>query len=317
MPVTLVPKPGVLTLAVTPATAFTLSVGGKPVALKDNRATLPANQDLALEISAQGFKTVRAKVKLAANGKETLAVTLEAVPTAQPGQPWTIPELELTLLPVAAGTFAMGSEVGDPTERPITQVTISKPFWLGRTEVTQREWKAVMGDNPSQTPGDDLPVEKVSWIDAMAFCRKLTERERAADRLPAGYAYTLPTEAQWEMACRAGEKADTPADIGEVAWHEGNSAAATHAVGTRRANAWGFHDMQGNVWEWCADWHATKLKGGSATDPKGNPSGLERVRRGGSYVLKPAFLRHGLRGKADPEYRTVNLGFRLALAPGS
>ena len=216
-----------------------------------------------------------------------------------------------------AGGLGTGFRPRVDGERPVTQVTITKPFWLGKTEVTQREWKAVMGDNPSQTPSDDLPVEKVSWIDAMAFCRKLTERERAAERLPVGYIYTLPTEAQWELACRAGDKTDTAASIGDVAWHEGNSAATTHAVGTRRANAWGFHDMQGNVWEWCADWHANKLKGGSVTDPKGNPSGVERVRRGGSYVLKPAFLRYGLRGKADQEYRTVNLGFRLALAPES
>ncbi len=310
-----VPKPGELTLEVKPASTFTVSSGGKLIAMKDNRVALPASVEHALEISAPGFKTARTTVKLAPNGKETVALILERAVTAEPGQPWTIPGLGLTLLPVGAGTFAMGSEVGDPTERPVTKVTISKPFWLGKTEVTQREWIAVVGGNTSPSPNEDFPIFNVSWIDAMEFCRQLTDRERAAQRLPAGYIYTLPTEAQWEMACRAGDKADNPVGLNETAWHEGNSAAGTHAVGTRQANAWGFHDMQGNVWEWCADWYANKLKGGSVTDPKGNPSGVERVRRGGSYVLKSEFLRYGLRGKADPEHRTANLGFRLALAP--
>ncbi|MEO6245004.1 MAG: SUMF1/EgtB/PvdO family nonheme iron enzyme [Opitutaceae bacterium] len=315
VPVKLVPKPGELTLAVTPAVAFTLTVGGKPVALTDNRASLPAAEELALEFSASGFKTTRTKVKLAPHGKETLAVTLERALTAEPGQPWTIPGLGLLLLPVAPGSFAMGSEVGGSTERSGTQVAITQPFWLGKTEVTQREWSAMVGGNQSRRPIDDLPVQNVSWVDAMDFCRKLTERERTAERLPPGYIYTLPTEAQWEYACRAGEKGDTPASTGDIAWHEGNSAAKPHPVGTRQPNTWGFYDMLGNVWEWCADWHANKLKSGSVTDPKGIASGTERVRRGGSYVLKADVLRYGLRGKADPEYRTANLGFRLALVP--
>ncbi len=310
-----VPKPGELTLEVKPVSSFTVSSSGKPIMVKEGRVALPANVEHALEISAPGFKTSRTTVKLAANGKETVSLTLERAVTAELRQAWTIPGLRLTLLPVAAGTFAMGSEVGDPTERPVTQVTISKPFWLGKTEVTQREWIAVVGGNAAPGSTEDFPVCNVSWIDAMDFCRQLTERERTAQRLPAGYIYTLPTEAQWEMACRAGAKTDNPANLNEAAWHEGNSAAATHAVGTRQANAWGFHDMQGNVWEWCADWYANKLKGGSVSDPKGNAAGVERVRRGGSYVLKPEFLRYGLRGKADPEHRTANLGFRLVLAP--
>lgn len=310
-----VPKPGELTLTVTPSTAFTVSSGGKPIAVKDNRASLPATVEHALEISAPGFKTARTTVKLAPNGKETVALTLERAVTAEPGQPWTIPGLGLTLLPVAAGTFAMGSTNGETTERPVTQVTISKAFWLGKSEVTQREWIAIVGGGAAPAASENFPVGNVSWIDAMDFCRQLTDRERAAQRLPAGYIYTLPTEAQWEMACRAGDKTDNPTDLSETAWHEGNSAAATHAIGTRQPNAWGFHDMQGNVWEWCVDFYYAKLKGGTVTDPKGPAAGTQHVRRGGSYVLKPEFLRHGLRGTAESDYRAANLGFRLALAP--
>ena len=171
-----VPKPGELTLTVTPAAAFSVSSGGKQIAVKDNRVALPATVEHALEISAPGFKTARTTVKLAPNGKETVALTLERAVTAEPGQPWTIPGLGLTLLPVAAGTFAMGSTNGETTERPVTQVTISKAFWLGKTEVTQREWIAVVGGNAAPSSTEDFPVCNVSWIDAMDFCRQLTDR---------------------------------------------------------------------------------------------------------------------------------------------
>ena len=317
VPVKLVPKPGELTLAVSGPAAYTLTANGKPVAVKTNRATLPAAEELALEIAAKGFKTARHTLTLPIHGKQTLALALEKIAIPETGQPWTVPELGLTLLPVAAGTFAMGSDTGDPTERPLTQVTMTKPFWLGKTEVSQREWTALMGGNPSRFKGEDLPVENVSWTEAMDFCRKLTERERAADRLPPGYIYTLPTEAQWEYACRAGQTGEVATDIIDAAWHEQNSGATTHAVGTRKANAWGFHDMQGNAWEWCADWYADKLKGGSVSDPKGPAAGTNRVRRGGSFVIKPAFFRFTLRGKSEPDYRMFNIGFRLALAPGA
>jgi formylglycine-generating enzyme required for sulfatase activity len=222
--------------------------------------------------------------------------------------------LNLQLLPIPAGSFQMGSARGDYAEGlPVMQVRLSS-FWLGRTEVTQAQWAAVMGDEPSSFAGGDRPVERVSWDDAMEFCRRVTEQERAAGRLPAGHAYTLPTEAQWEYACRAGTTEDDVADLDAIAWHGENSGAETHPVATKQANAWGLYDMYGNVWEWCRDWYA-KYPGGSATDPSGPAVGALRVRRGGSWRLPSGFFfrenRHGL----EPSIHSERMGFRLALAP--
>lgn len=315
--VTLVPKPAQLTLAVTgPAAAtVTLVANGKPVALKDSRATVQAGIELALEIGAPGFKTDRRKLTFAPNSKQPVTLALEKISTAEFGRPWTVPDLGLILLPVQPGKFEMGSKVGETTERPITKVTLTKPYWLGKTEVAQAEWKALMPANPAQFQGDNLPVENVSWIDAMEFCNKLTNREKAADRLPAGYVYTLPTEAQWEFACRAGALPDAPENIETAAWHGNNSGETTHPVGTKTANAWGFHDMHGNVWEWCYDRYAATLPGGSPTDPKGPAAGYHHVRRGGSYSWAAFLFRYASRGTGDPALRTFNLGFRVALAP--
>jgi formylglycine-generating enzyme required for sulfatase activity len=169
-------------------------------------------------------------------------------------EPHTVPDLGLTLMPIPTGTFTMGSIDGDVDERPVTRVTISAGFWMGKTEVTQGQWRSIMGNNPSAFKGDDQrPVECVSYADAQAFCRKLTERERAAGRLPDGYVYALPTEAQWEYSCRAGTTGQYAGDLDMIAWYRANSGGQTHPVAQKQANAWGLHDMQGNVWEWCAD----------------------------------------------------------------
>ncbi len=314
--VKLSPKPGTLTLDVVGPAGYTLTIGGKLTFVpKTQRLTQPANQALTLEFSASGYRSETRSVTLPPNGKQTLSLRLEKILTAEIGHAWTIPELDLTLLPVAPGSFAMGSESNlELTERPITQVTLTKPFWLGKTEVTQREWTALMGNNPARFQDEARPVENVSWTEAVEFCRRLTERERIADRLPSGYVYTLPTEAQWEYAARAGDRNDLAATIADLAWHEQNSGETTQRVAQKSPNAWGFHDTQGNVWEWCLDAYAAKLRGGLVIDPKNN-AGADRVRRGGSYMVKPAFLRYAYRGKSEPIFRWYNIGFRVALAP--
>jgi formylglycine-generating enzyme required for sulfatase activity len=181
-------------------------------------------------------------------------------------------------------------------------------------EVTQGQWEALMGSNPSNFKGADLPVEQVSWTEAMEFCRKLTERERAAGRLPEGYAYTLPTEAQWEYACRAGTTGNYAGDLNSMGWYAHNSGNMTHHVGQKQANAWGLFDMHGNVWEWCLDWYSI-YPGGSVTDPIGPSSGTNRVNRGGSWSYTALSCRSATRSWYAPGTRLNTLGFRVALAP--
>ena len=242
------------------------------------------------------------------SGRAAVSVSGErAVPLAAQR---SLSAMGIDMIACAGGTFSMGSRSGGSDEQPVTTVTLS-PFWLAKTEVTQAQWEALMGSNPSHFKGGQLPVENVSWGDAMEFCRKLTERERQAGRLPTGTIYTLPTEAQWEYACRAGTTGDYAGEVDAMAWYYKNSRAATHAVGTKQANAWGLHDMHGNVWEWCLDWYGPYL-GGRVTDPKGVPLGANRVYRGGSWDFGANYARSASRYAIIPDFRLSSFGFRPA-----
>jgi len=242
-------------------------------------------------------------------------VRLPKVVGPEPGRDWSLSLPgsggTLTMKWIAPGSFQMGSNDGASDEKPVHGVTLTKGYHLGATEVTQAQWESVMGSNPSKFKGRDLPVENVSWDDAMAYCRKLTERERAAGRLAAGYAYTLPTEAQWEYACRAGTTGAYAGDLGSMAWYGENSGNKTHAVATKRANAWGLYDMHGNVWEWCSDWYGSYASG-RVVDPTGARSGPRRVSRGGSWSNDASYCRSAYRVRFTPGYRRDLLGFRLA-----
>jgi formylglycine-generating enzyme required for sulfatase activity len=224
----------------------------------------------------------------------------------------------IVFVPIPAGTFTMGSPASEPgrqvNEGPQTQVTLTKAFFLGANDVTQRQYEAVMGINPSHftSAGLEAPVESVSWNDAMEFCRKLTEKERAAGHLPAGYAFTLPTEAQWEYACRAGTTGPYAGDLEEMAWYGSNSESTTHPVGQKEPNAWGLRDMHGNVLNLCLDRYGS-LPGGAVTDPTGPESGAWRVYRGGGWQETATYCRSAIRGAAAPGDRYDSLGFRLAL----
>jgi formylglycine-generating enzyme required for sulfatase activity len=323
--VTLKTRPGTVDFTTTPVGARAIVSGG---ALRDSvfknestkaesvtpfRGTLPPG-DYTVRFELSGYRPATKAVTVTANRPSELSAALEKLRGPDSGQALTIPDLELVLQPIAAGSFAMGSETGDRDEKPVTRVMLTKPFWLGRTEVTQREWVAVMGNNPSHFKGDNLPVEQVSSEDALAFCRKLTERERAAGRLPEGYVYTLPTEAQWEYACRAETTADDAGNLADLAWYDRNSGRTTHAVGTKRANAWGLSDMHGNVWEWCLDWYVNRLPGGQATDWTGPASGSYRVYRGGGWADPDRYCRSSLRHLGGPGIRSPYLGFRVALS---
>ena len=226
----------------------------------------------------------------------------------------------IDLIGIPSGSFQMGSKynlayyTGD---EPAHTVRLTKAFFLGKTEVTQAQWRAVMGSNPSYNKGDKLPVENVSWEDCIKFCEELTKREHDSGALPTGWKYTLPTEAQWEYACRAGTNTeysfgDSKSGLGAHAWYSGNSGDETHSVGGKKANPWGFLDMHGNVYEWCLDWHGD-YPSGSVTDPSGPNSAQTRVIRGGSYSASAVPLRSANRFFRTPGSRYSVVGVRLAM----
>ena len=217
--------------------------------------------------------------------------------------------MEFVLIP--AGTFMMGLPDSDPDsardEKPAHQVTLSQAFYLGKYPVTQAQWEAVMGTNPSRFKGAGRPVERVSWNDVQAFMQKLNERE-GVDH------YRLPTEAQWEYACRAGSSTryhfgDDAARLGDYAWYDENSDDQTHPVGQKQPNAWGLYDMHGNVWEWVQDWYAG-YTANPMTDPIGPTSGAVRVLRGGFWSDPARFMRAGGRYADDAVDCLGAMGFR-------
>ncbi len=225
----------------------------------------------------------------------------------------------IKLVRIPAGSFVMGSEKGFDDEVPVHRVTISKPFYLGQTEVTQAQYEAVMEENPSQSQADDLPVDTVSWQKATEFCKKLSERE--------GKRYRLPTEAEWEYACRAGGDGDfgrgeggvevTESSIADYAWFRLNSEA-TSPVGRKKPNAWGLYDMHGNVFEWVQDnWLAYPKK--ATTDPLAVATAQQKLNKGEWYVLRGGSWEWGVdNGKASSRcrckktLRSRTVGFRVA-----
>ena len=232
------------------------------------------------------------------------------------GQRWVVPDFGVEMMPIAAGTFRMGTDSADDDlnlAKPITQVTISKPFWIGRTEVTQQQWQTLMSANPSKFKAPARPVENISWEQAMEFCDLLTAWERNAGRLPAGYVYRLPTEAQWEYACRAGTTGHHAGDPDALGWNKNNSNRSTQPVGQKQANAWGLHDMHGNVAEWCLDFKFGEYPGGAVTDFVSQ--GVARTKRGGNWGDHPintaSWARHFV---ADDDISEFT-GMRVALVP--
>jgi formylglycine-generating enzyme required for sulfatase activity len=236
--------------------------------------------------------------------------------------------LEGAWVRIGGGTFIMGSplsEAGRDTDEVQHQVTVSS-FYMAQYEVTQQEYEEVMGVNPSNVKGQRLPVESVTWFDAVEYCNRLSQREgltpaytingsgdsrtvtwnRSAD------GYRLPTEAEWEYACRAGTT--TPYSSGSspdtAAWYSANSGRTSHPVGEKTANPWNLHDIHGNVWEWCWDWYGP-YPSGSQTDPTGASSGSSRVRRGGGWSIAAQFVRSAFRRSNPPSFRYRTLGFRL------
>ncbi|MDR3113923.1 MAG: formylglycine-generating enzyme family protein [Treponema sp.] len=230
---------------------------------------------------------------------------------------------------VDVGSFQMGSPASEAgrydDEGPQHRVTV-KSFSIGKYEVTQKEWVELMRSNPSNFKGDTLPIENVSWYEAVEYCNKLSVKEgltpaytRNGDRVTwnrNANGYRLPTEAEWEYAAKGGNKGGSSYEYpggnspDRLAWYGDNSGGSTHPVGTKQPNGVGVYDMSGNVWEWCWDWYGS-YSGGVQTDPMGPSSGSNRIARGGSWGSGIRALRSAFRSYSAPSFRASNLGFRL------
>ena len=232
----------------------------------------------------------------------TFSLSLVTEAAAQ-DKSFTSPTIDAVFVLIPAGSFMMGDAV-------LHQVVISKPYYMQVTEVTQRQWRKVMGSNPSlfNACSDDCPVENISWVDVQEFVRRLNQKEGVNK-------YRLPTEAEWEFACRAASAVkDAPGvrgdEFGDYAWYGANSDRKTHPVATKKPNAWGLYDIHGNVLEWCQDWYDDYPER-AMMDPKGPSSGQHKVLRGGAWLGSPATLRCTFRSEDYPVVRSNDIGFRL------
>ena len=282
-----------------------------------------------VEIRKSGYATSRQTVTISEGQTASISGSLTSTTSSSnanvlssgssspSGNTITIPVkngISIEMVKVEAGSFNMGAtpEMKSPykDEKPVHRVTMTNDYYIGRYEVTQALWQAVMGSNPSKFKGDDLPVETVNWGDCQDFISKLNAMT--------GKRFCLPTEAEWEYAARGGKKSrgykySGSKTLGDVAWYDGNSGSKTHAVGTKQPNELGIYDMAGNVWEWCQDW-----KGSYSSSPQANPTGAVggsyRVIRGGNWRDSARGSRSSGRFGLTPGYRDFSLGLRLVLS---
>ena len=282
-----------------------------------------------VEIRKSGYATSRQTVtisegqtasisgSLTSSTSSSTANTLSSSGSSLSGNALTIPVkngINIEMVKVEAGSFNMGatSEMQNPydSEKPVHRVTLTNNYYIGKYEVTQALWQAVMGSNPSNFKGDALPVEKVSWNDCQDFISKLNAMT--------GKKFRLPTEAEWEYAARGGKKSrgyqySGSNTLGDVAWYYGNSGPKTHAVGTKQPNELGIYDMTGNVWEWCQDWFGS-YSSSPQTNPTGAASGSYHVYRGGCWIYSARNCRTSSRYYGTPGFRFYDLGLRLVLS---
>jgi formylglycine-generating enzyme required for sulfatase activity len=222
---------------------------------------------------------------------------------------------------IPGGEFVMGDEAGEEDERPVRTLRIS-PFYIDRSEVTQASYRALMGKNPAKWPDPERPADRVSWVSAVQYCNMRSLREGLKPCYdPRAFAcdfsadgYRLPTEAEWEYACRAGTRGrwsfgDEPGKLDDYGWSKGNSARSTHPVCQKRPNPWGLYDMHGNLAEWCNDYYAERYDAAQTLDPHGPASGDERVLRGGSWNASPESCRSAARHSQPPGLADTCFGY--------
>ncbi|MCX6136862.1 MAG: SUMF1/EgtB/PvdO family nonheme iron enzyme [Ignavibacteriales bacterium] len=264
-----------------------------------------------LSVSASGYAAQRISIRIEENKTTLEEIVLKKI-VKKDYPSGTTSSLAGEFVFVKGGTFKMGSNESDD-EKPIHSVAVSD-FYIGKYEVTQKQWRMVMGNNPSNFRGDNLPVERVSWNDVQEFIKRLNEREGRA-------IYRLPTEAEWEYAARGGSLSRGyiycgSNTLGDIGWYGGNSDNRTHPVGTRQPNELGIFDMTGNVWEWCLDWYGAAYYANSpGENPPGPPSGSSRVLRGGTWYYLEYSCRVAYRDDDWPDLKDFGLGFRLLRTP--
>ena len=278
------------------------------------------NIRIALDAQAKKYQTTIEELKKKSTTLESQLAELRKSVEKNNLLTFTVKGVSFKMVKVAGGTFNMGAtaEQGKDaydSERPVHQVTLSN-YYIGQTEVTQALWTAVMGRNPSEFKGDNLPVEQVSWYDCQTFIEKLNSL--LSNELD-GKRFALPTEAQWEFAARGGNESHGykyagSNNIDDVAWFEYNSGKQTHPVAQKRPNELGLYDMSGNVWEWCQDWY-DKYSSYAQTNPQGPTSGTNRVHRGVSWYSDAEYCRVSIRSSGAPDFRYYFLGLRLCLLP--
>lgn len=338
------PKPARISVILPQQVAYEFFADGVLLSGNDNLFDVPAGANRQLEVRIKDHLSVRATLNLGPNEKRDLPVVLRRIPAPEQGKNYTVAYADINLIWAPAGTYMMGTPLaeqgrlpneGDGNNRQV-EVTFTRGFWIGQYEVTQTQYAYLMGTNPSEfknrpiDAGQVRPVERVSWQDAVAFAQKLTEVERTAGRIPQGYSYRLPTQAEWEYACRAGTT--TP-------FHWGNEADSTHGnfkgvypramsggtiddsytgtapIGSYKPNAWGLYDMHGNVKEWCLDAYTERFPQGPLVDWPGESGGQARPIRGGGWDDLAIKVRAGARDRLAPNSRLSSVGFRLVLAP--
>ncbi|MCI5145050.1 MAG: formylglycine-generating enzyme family protein [Candidatus Electrothrix sp. AR3] len=260
------------------------------------------NTEVQAESKAVSVVSTEAKQHVAQPIKKK--VVLPVIP--KQGDTITDPTTGMKLVYIPKGCFQMGSPANEKDrhdrEGPVHEVCVDG-FWMGKYEVTQGQWQKVMGDNPSYNKGNDYPVEQVSWDDTQKFFTQLNQKSAKE--------YRLPTEAEWEYACRANGKGKYCGgdNLDALAWYWDNSGKNTHIVGGKQVNNFGLYDMSGNVWEWCADWYGD-YTASRQDNPQGLTAGTYRVVRGGSWTDRAGYCRSAFRGRNEPDGRLVDTGFR-------
>lgn len=329
-------RPGAVVLSVPAGVEPVLRIDGQAVGLdEEDRAEVPAARAVDLELEMKDYLTMRRQLELSPTEVFVWEVNPVPVPGPQKASPWSVPYIGIDFAWVPPGAFTMGSPLSEharlPEEGPQTEVRFTRGIWVGVYEVTQQQFRAVAGSEPSDFRGENRPVESLSWEQANDFCRTLTQIERDAGRLPEGYSYRLPSEAEWEYAARAGTA--TP-------FHWGSEADATLGqfngvypkdrvdglrsplggygttdVGQFAPNAFGLYDMHGNVREWTLDAFRSRLPGGELVDPAAREAGNRIAIRGGGWEDTAARVRSAAREQSSPGRTSNALGFRVVLAP--